>query len=103
MSNMEACQQNSRIYNNTQAVKEIGGGSTNFMTSACEAEKNRKLDLGFRSTGGGSTLLEIAYDSPVTISLIMSSRRLLEGGYGPGYETLRKAAIRRHLVRRERP
>ena len=88
---------------NKDAIKEIGGGSTNFMTSAFEAGSGRKFDLGFRSTGGGSTLLETAYDSPVTISLIMSSRRLLEGGYGPGYETLRKAAIRRHLVRREGP
>ncbi len=68
------------------------------MTSAYEAEEGRKFDMGFRSTGGGSTLSEIAYDSPVTISLIMSARKLLEGGYGTDYETLRKTAIRKHLV-----
>jgi len=90
------------IHSNQEAVKEIGGGSTNFVTSAYEKESNRKFDLGFRSTGGGSTLLEIAYDSPVTISLIMSARRLLEGGYGAPYETLRKAAIRRQLTYRQR-
>ncbi|OGW52616.1 MAG: hypothetical protein A2Z60_03035 [Nitrospirae bacterium RIFCSPLOWO2_02_42_7] len=88
------------INSNKDAVKEIGGGSTNFMTSAYEEESNRKFDMGFRSTGGGSTLLEIAYDSPVTISLIMSARRLLEGGYGPQYESLRNAAIRKQLSRK---
>ena len=82
---------------NKEAVKEIGGGSTNFMTSAYEKECGLKLDMGFRSTGGGSTLLETAYDSPVTISLIMSARKLLEGGYGIPYETLRKAVIRRQF------
>ncbi len=87
---------------NREAVKEIGGGSTNFMTSAYETESGRRFNMGFRSTGGGSTLLETAYDSPVTISLIMSARKLLEGGYGTDYETLRKAAIRKHLVRGER-
>jgi len=85
------------IHANKEAVKEIGGGSTNFMTSAYEKESGRKFDMGFRSTGGGSTLLETAYDSPVTISLIMSARKLLEGGYGIPYETLRKAVIRRQL------
>lgn len=85
------------IHSNHEAVKEIGGGSTNFMTSAYEKECGLKLDMGFRSTGGGSTLLETAYDSPVTISLIMSARKLLEGGYGMPYETLRKAVIRRQL------
>jgi len=59
--------------------------------------------MGFRSTGGGSTLLETAYDSPVTVSLIMSARRLLEGGYGAEYETLRKSVIRKQLARRDRP
>ncbi len=85
------------IHANKEAVKEIGGGSTNFMTSAYEKECGLNLDMGFRSTGGGSTLLETAYDSPVTISLIMSARKLLEGGYGIPYETLRKAVIRRQL------
>ena len=85
------------IHSNKDAVKEIGGGSTNFMTSAYEKECGLKFDMGFRSTGGGSTLLETAYDSPVTISLIMSARKLLEGGYGIPYETLRKAVIRRQL------
>lgn len=85
------------IHANQEAVKEMGGGSTNFITSAYEKESQRTLDLGFRSTGGGSTLQEIAYDSPVTISLIMSARRLLEGGYGTQYEALRRAAIRRQL------
>src|SRR4030066_207443 len=82
---------------NKEAVKEIGGGSTNFMTSAYEKECGLGFDMGFRSTGGGSTLLETAYDSPVTISLIMSARKLLEGGYGITYETLRKAVIRRQF------
>ena len=91
------------IHTNKEAVKEIGGGSTNFMTSAYEKESGRKFDMGFRSTGGGSTLLETAYDSPVTISLIMSARRLLEGGYGAEYETLRKSVIRKQLARRDRP
>ncbi|MCC7201776.1 MAG: phosphoglycerate kinase [Nitrospirae bacterium] len=85
------------IHSNKEAVKEIGGGSTNFMISAYERESGLGLDMGFRSTGGGSTLLETAYDSPVTISLIMSARKLLEGGYGMPYETLRKAVIRRQL------
>ena len=52
------------------------------MTSEYEKECGLKFDMGFRSTGGGSTLLETAYDSPVTISLIMSAGKLLEGGYG---------------------
>jgi len=85
------------IHANKEAVKEIGGGSTNFMTSAYEKECGLGFDMGFRSTGGGSTLLETAYDSPVTISLIMSARKLLEGGYGIPYETLRKAVIRRQF------
>ncbi|HZX48199.1 MAG TPA: phosphoglycerate kinase [Nitrospirota bacterium] len=85
------------IHSNKDAVKEIGGGSTNFMTSAYEKECGLIFDMGFRSTGGGSTLLETAYDSPVTISLIMSARKLLEGGYGITYETLRKAVIRRQF------
>lgn len=91
------------IDKNKAAVKEIGGGSTNFMISSFENDCGRKLDLGFRSTGGGSTLLETAYDSPVTISLIMSSRKLLEGGYGLKYEELRKAVIKRQFARREHP
>ncbi len=85
------------IHSNKDAVKEIGGGSTNFMTSAYEKECGLKFDMGFRSTGGGSTLLETAYDSPVTISLIMSARKLMEGGYGTPYEILRKAVIRRQF------
>jgi hypothetical protein len=88
---------------NRDAVKEIGGGSTNFVTSSYEEMSMRILDMGFRSTGGGSTLLETAFDSPVTISLMMSSRKLLEGGYGLRYEDLRKAAIKKQLVRSEHP
>src|SRR3990172_6105673 len=38
------------IHANKEAVKEIGGGSTNFMTSAYEKESGRKFDMGFRST-----------------------------------------------------
>ncbi len=91
------------IDKNRDAVKEIGGGSTNFVTSSYEEASRRKLDMGFRSTGGGSTLLETAFDSPVTISLIMSSRKLLEGGYGLQYEELRKAVIKKQLARREHP
>lgn len=91
------------IDKNKEAVKEVGGGSTNFMTSSFENDCGRKLDMGFRSTGGGSTLLETAYDSPVTISLIMSSRKLLEGGYGLKYEELRKAVIKKQFARREHP
>ncbi|MBI5192914.1 MAG: phosphoglycerate kinase [Nitrospirae bacterium] len=91
------------IDKNKDAVKEIGGGSTNFMTSSYEEGSGRKLNMGFRSTGGGSTLLETAYDSPVTISLIMSSRKLLEGGYGLKYEDLRKSVIKKQWGRREYP
>lgn len=91
------------IDKNRNAVKEIGGGSTNFVTSSFEEVSGRKLDMGFRSTGGGSTLLETAFDSPVTISLIMSARKLLEGGYGFKYEELRKAVIKKQLGRREHP
>lgn len=81
--------------NATKAVKEIGGGSTNYVVSAYEHDTGKSFDVGFRSTGGGSTLLEVAHDSPTTISLMMSRRRLIEGGYGPKYEGLRKDAIQK--------
>lgn len=82
------------IDSNAEAVKEVGGGSTNYVLSAYESFLKRKLNTGHRSTGGGSTLLETAFDSPTAISLMMSRRKLLEGNYGPGYEDLRNSAIK---------
>lgn len=87
------------IHNNKSAVKTVGGGSTMSMINAYEREirkndPNLGFNVGHRSTGGGATLLETHANSPVAKSLIMSHRKLLEGGYGPKFEYLRTPAIK---------
>src|SRR3989338_4103035 len=71
------------IHANDRAVKSTGGGSTMLVTNAYEAElralnPGATLNVGHRSTGGGSTLEEIAFESPVALSLMFSLQKLLQ-------------------------
>ncbi|MCR4288774.1 MAG: phosphoglycerate kinase [Candidatus Scalindua sp.] len=86
------------IHKNKAAVKERGGGTTNYMVSDYESEKAEQFDLGFKSTGGGATLLETVLDSPVTVCLRMSFQKLIRGGYDPKFRYLRDAVSISYLL-----
>lgn len=86
------------IHKNKTAVKERGGGTTNYMVSDYEREKDEQFDLGFKSTGGGATLLETVMDSPVTVCLRMSFQKLIRGGYDPKFRYLRDAVSINYLL-----
>ncbi len=86
------------IHSNKTAVKERGGGTTNYMVSDYEKEKGEQLDLGFKSTGGGATLREAVLDSPVTVCLCMSFQKLIRGGYDPKFRYLRDAVSINYLL-----
>ncbi len=86
------------IHKNSSAVKERGGGTTNYMVSDYEREKDEQFDLGFKSTGGGATLRETVLDSPVTVCLNMSFQKLIKGGYGPEFGYLRDAVSINYLL-----
>ena len=86
------------IHKNKTAVKERGGGTTNYMVSDYEKEKGEQFDLGFKSTGGGATLRETVLDSPVTVCLSMSFQKLIRGGYDPKFRYLRDAVSISYLL-----
>lgn len=78
---------------NKKAFKSIGGGSSNYIVHAYEDFLRRKLDVGFRSTGGGATLLEVVQDSYITICLRMSYIKLISGKYGTKHKNIENAAL----------
>ena len=86
------------IHKNKTAIKERGGGTTNYMVSDYEKEKVELFDLGFKSTGGGATLSETVLDSPATVCLSMSFQKLIRGGYDPKFRYLRDAVSISYLL-----
>ncbi len=86
------------IHKNKKAIKERGGGTTNYMTADYEKEAGKQFDLGVKSTGGGATLLETVHDSPVTVCLRQSFNKLISGGYPSKFEYLKSSALIRYVL-----